>query len=203
MAETWWTAASAAPPLLTSSQQSSRGGGSGRRVVQAPTGSQDNTVKGPKRSRNRTEDGTEVPIMGEEDAMSQGSGGSRADRWKGWEDRRGRDSDWTSRKPPQRRGGQNRRIDKSAIGDVINDPTHHHWMQMITQGVHQALIQSRKAGGQVYDTWICDAGHTLARHMLQQTEGVLEKAATLREERTKARRESKDPPHQCPTQLRI
>ena len=202
MAETWWTAPSAAPPPLTSSQQSSRGGGSGRRVVQAPTGSQNSAVKGPKRSRNRTDDGTEVPA-GEDDAMSQRSGGSQADQWRGWENRRGRDNEPTSRTPPQRRGGQNRRIDKSTICDVVSDPTHHHWMQMITQGVHQALIQSRKAGGQVYDTWIFEAGHTLARHMLQQTEGVLEKAATLREERTKARRESKDPPHQCPTQLRI
>ena len=76
MAEKWWTEASAAPPPFTSSQQSSRGGGSGRRVVQAPTGSQDNIVKRPKRSRNRTDDGTEVPILGEEDAMSQMSQGS-------------------------------------------------------------------------------------------------------------------------------
>ena len=160
-------------------------------MVQAPTGSQNNTVKAPKRSRDRTENGVEVPILGEEDAMSQmsqGSGGSRT-----WEKRRGRDSDWTSRKPFLRRPGQNHRIDKSAIGDVINDPAHHHWMQMILQGVHQALIQSRKAGGQVYDTWICDVGHTLARHMLQQTQGILEQATTLREARAHARRESKEP----------
>ena len=35
--------------------------------------------------------------------------------------------------------------------------------------LHQALIQSRKAGGQVYDTWIVEAEHSVARFMMQQS----------------------------------
>ena len=110
---------------------------------------------------------------------------------------RGRDTNWTSRKPPTRRSGR-KFHDKSAICDVPNDPVHHHWMQMISQGVHQALIQSRKAGGQVYDTWICEANHTLATSMMRMAAGHNEKAITVRQQREQARRETRDVPPPLP-----
>ena len=204
--ESWWTkGAGAVPPTLqpTFSQRSSNGGvPSGRRVTQA-SGSDKPAYK---RSRAKTyEDGVEVPaepfprdaFEHMSDNGSQGSGNHRKDHWKNWENRRGREPQ-SSRQPPQRRGGQGGRFNKSAICDVPIDATHHHWMQMISQGVHQALIQSRKAGGQVYDTWICKAEHSMAIFMLQLVEANLERAEALRHTRTQARKDSQDPPPPMP-----
>ena len=202
--ESWWTkGAGAMPPTLppTSFQRynnnSSGGGPSGRRVTQA-AGSGNWSAPAYKRSRAKTfEDGVEVPAGHNDDGMSEigstASGNQRKDQWKNWENRRGREPQY-SRQPPQRRGGKGGRFDKTAICDVPNDATHHHWMQMISQGVHQALIQSRKAGGQVYDTWICNAEHSMAIFMLQLAQANLEKAEALRHTRTQARKDSQEPP---------
>ncbi len=69
---------------------------------------------------------------------------------------------------------------------------------MVTQGLHQALIQCRKTGGQAYDTWILDAEHSLARHMSHLVEVNTEKAATLRQTRNQARKDSTDVPAALP-----
>merc|ERR1711966_522568 len=98
---------------------------------------------------------------------------------------------WSSRKPPTRRSGR-KYHDKSAICDVPNDHVHHHWMQMVSQGLYQARMQTRKAGGQAYDTWICGANHSLATAMMRMAEGHNEKAITTRQQREQARRESRD-----------
>ena len=71
-------------------------------------------------------------------------------------------------------------------------------MQMVTQGAHQALIQARKAGGQVFDTWICSANHTMAINMMKMAAGHTEKAIALRQEREQARRETRDVPLPLP-----
>jgi hypothetical protein len=84
------------------------------------------------------------------------------------------------------------------ICDIPDNPTHHHWMQMVTQGVHQALIQCRKTGGQAYDTWILDAEHSLAKKMSHLVEVNTEKAATLRQTRNQARKDMTDVPAALP-----
>ena len=69
---------------------------------------------------------------------------------------------------------------------------------MVTQGVHQALIQSRKAGGQCYDTWILPATHTVAKYMLEQYQEHTDQAMKLRDERQLARKNSLEPPPALP-----
>ena len=104
---------------------------------------------------------------------------------------------WTSRQPPTRRAGK-RFNDKSAILDVADDPIHHHWMQMMTQAVHQTLGQQRKANGQAFDTWIILANHSLATTMMRMADGHLEMAIAARHDREQARRDSRDMPPLLP-----
>ena len=89
-------------------------------------------------------------------------------------------------------------VDKRQICDSVNDPVHHHWMQVCTQGVHQALIHSRKAGGQCYDTWILPATHSVAKYMLEQYQEHTDQAMKLRDERQIARKNSLEPPPALP-----
>ena len=204
----WWTQGQTAMPPLPSGkshtesfqrwQRPSKGGkGGGRGRTQANTRSSEEPAPHlPKRQRHRTDHNDEPhEIPAGRDDMSETGRSQGGQSW-GKGSQRGRDLNWTSRKPP-RRGGQGR-YDKSAIRDVPHDPTHHHWMQMVTQGAHQALIQARKAGGQVFDTWICAANHTMAVNMMKMAEGHTERAMTLRQERDSARRETREVPAALP-----
>ena len=149
----------------------------------------------PKRQRSRTDmnaAAAAIPVGRgpmSEDGDSQYGGSQRSAR--------GRDTNWSSRRPPTRRAGK-RFNDKSAICDVPIDSVHHPWMQMVTQGLHQALGQTRKAGGQAFDTWVLPANHTLATAMMRMAEGHNEMAITTRQEREQARRDSRDMPPPLP-----
>ena len=107
------------------------------------------------------------------------------------------DHDYSSRKPPTRRAGR-RYNDKSAILDMPRDNVQHHWMQMMTQGLHQVLGQVRKVGGQTFDTWVLKSNHSLATAMMRMAEGHYEAAMSARQEREAARREYKDVPAPLP-----
>jgi hypothetical protein len=158
-----------------------------------------------KRQRAKTHEGNTddaaARAIGEDDfdGMSQQSHRSNRshgnDAWRSWRDNKGRDNE--NRRKPTRRGGGGR-FDKSAICEVPDNSTHHHWMQMVTQGVHQCLIQCRKTGGQAYDTWILNADHSLAKKMSHLVEVNTEKAATLRQTRNQARKDMTDVPAALP-----
>ena len=199
MSEAWWTKGPTAAPDLSQpksqpesyqrSQRFSKGGKGGGRTQASSNRMYVDPPPTYKRQRARTDaEAAAIPVQ-EADEMSEAG--------MSWGDQRGRDHNQTSRKPPTRRGGKGK-FDKSAICEVPNDPTHHHWMQMVTQGAHQALIQARKAGGQVFDTWICPAEHTIATKMMKMAESHTEKAMSLRQERYQARRETREVPVAMP-----
>ena len=198
----WWKRGPEAMPELPmpksqpeSSQRSQRYSRGGKGGGRAQASDSKNTPTPPhlsKRQRARTDlaSAAEIPAGHMSDDGGSSFGGSQRSM-------RGRDANWSSRKPPTRRSGR-KYHDKSAICDVPNDPVHHHWMQMVSQGLHQALMQTRKAGGQAYDTWICGANHSLATAMMRMAEGHNEKAITTRQQREQARRESRDMPPPLP-----
>jgi hypothetical protein len=168
----------AAPPPLYKRQRSKTQEGNTDDAVRHPVGADDWDDRMSQRSHRSN--------------RSNGSG----KEWRNWKDNRGRDNDENRRKPTRRGGGG--RFDKSAICEVPDNSTHHHWMQMVTQGVHQCLIQCRKTGGQAYDTWILDADHSLAKQMSHWAEMNTEKAATLRQTRNQARKDMMDVPAALP-----
>jgi hypothetical protein len=211
--QAWWTngagAMPASPPnTKDSGQQRSRGGrpGGGSSSWAVPTKASMATPPPLfKRQRAKTHEGNTDEAaarpIGEDDidGMSQQSYRSNRsygnDAWRSWKDNKGRDTE--NRRKPTRRGGGGR-FDKSAICEVPDNSTHHHWMQMVTQGVHQCLIQCRKTGGQAYDTWILNADHSLAKKMSHLVEVNTEKAATLRQTRNQARKDMTDVPAALP-----
>ena len=155
-----------------------------------------------KRPRARTflnEDAAAVPA-GRGDYMSDNESlGGRSHRSQG--SARGAtrvyDRDYSSRKPPQRRAGR-KHNDKTAILDMPRDDVQHHWMQMMSQSLHQVLGQVRKLGGGTFDTWILKSNHTLATALMRTATGHYEASVIARQERETARRESREVPAPLP-----
>ena len=151
-----------------------------------------------KRQRARTtmnEDAAAVPAGNMSDCESMRSfrsqGSARGATARAY------DRDYSSRKPPPRRAGRAVR-DKSAILDMPRDNVQHHWMQMMSQGLHQALGQIRKLGGGTFDTWILKSNHALATALMQTAAGHYEASVIARQEREAARRESREVPAPLP-----
>ena len=81
-----------------------------------------------------------------------------------------------SRQPPWAHTGQgrhtqrgsNRRgpVNKAALTHAIPNETMLHWMQMMTQGLHQTMGQNRKVSGACFDTWLFPATHTIAATLM-------------------------------------